>query len=558
MEKIWLKSYGKGVPATLRYHDVPLSDMLTRTASRFPYNPALHFQGNTITYDVLDEMVSAFAGGIEAMEIHPGDKVGILLPNIVQVVVAYYGVLRAGGIAVMLNPLQTDPELDFQLNDSGVKILVCLDLLVHRMMALRPRTDVKKIVSCHVRDFLPFLKKQLFPLVKPALHLNTPKDPNVVEFMDILNANRPPGLKHSPGIDDTASVMYTGGTTGTSKGVELTHRNLSYNCQQVRAWFPRFLDGKQTVLGCLPFFHSFGMTTAMNVSVRYGFSNVLIPKPEAEVILKSVDYYKPSYIPVVPTLLIRMISHPKLDHYDLTSVKACFSGAAPLARETIREFEEMTGAKICEGYGLTEASPIVTLNPYSERAKPGTVGIPLPDTEVKLVSVHDHTWEITECGERGEVCIRGPQVMKGYLNRPEETKAAIPDGWLLTGDIGVMDEEGFLSIVDRKKDIIISGGFNVYPRDVDEVLYSHPKVIEACTIGVPSPDLGETITAYVVLKQGRNATVEEIIRFCRSNLAPYKIPSQVMFVSDLPKSPVGKILRKEVRRLDQVAAGKHA
>jgi long-chain acyl-CoA synthetase len=388
--------------------------------------------------------------------------------------------------------------------------------------------------------------------VKGELHLKTPKEENVLEFMKVLEEDQPAGPAPHVEMHDTAVILYTGGTTGLSKGVELSHRNLSYNCQQCRAWFPSFRDGKEIVVGCLPFFHSFGMTTALNMSVMYGFGNVLVPKPEPEAILTAIDTYKPTYIPAVPTMYTGMIDHPQLREFNLKSLKACFSGAAPMPREIIRDFERLTGAQICEGYGLTEASPITHINPFGGKTKPGTVGLPLPDTEVKLVDVNDYRTEITTPGERGEICLRGPQMMKGYINRPEETEHTIRDEWLLTGDIGVMDDEGYFTIVDRKKDIIVSNGLNVYPRDVDEVLFSYPKVREACVIGVPSRDLGEKVKAYVVLKEGKKATPEEIIDYCAQNLADYKVPSYVRFVDDLPKSPVGKILRKEVRRLDQI------
>ncbi len=556
MEKIWLKSYAPGVPFTVNFTDMPLSSALTGTAKKYPDTVALHFEGSTITFAELDRMVSSFAGGLKALQTSPGDKVGIALPNIVQLLVAYYGALRAGAVVVMLNPLLTDSEFDYQLNDAKVRVLVCLDVLVPRMIGLRRRTGVQTIMSCHIRDFLPFLKKQLFPLVKGDLHLKTPKDEHVLEFMNLPGQGEPTGMIPSPGMDETAVILYTGGTTGPSKGVELTHRNLSYNCQQCKAWFPSFQDGKELVVGCLPFFHSFGMTTAMNIGVMYGYGNVLIPKPEPGVILEAIHTYKPTYIPAVPTIYTRMVAHPRLRDFNLKSLKACFSGAAPLPGEVIRDFERLTGAQICEGYGLTEASPIVQINPFGGKTKPGTTGVPLPDTEVKLVDVDDRRREITKFGERGEICVRGPQVMKGYINRQGATGAAISDGWLFTGDIGTMDKDGYFSVVDRKKDIIVSSGLNVYPREVDEVLYTYPKVKEACVIGVPSMDAGEKVKAYVVLKEGRSATPEEIIDYCNRNLPAHMVPTYVKFVNDLPKSLVGKILRKEVRRLDQIGASK--
>jgi len=549
MEKIWLKSYAAGVPAEVDFDKYTLPDALTRTTKKLPDNPALLFQGKTVTYRQLDDMVSRFASSLQKLGVQPGDKVAMLLPNIVQMVVATYGAWRAGAVAVMNNPLYTDRELEHQLNDSGSKYLVSLDVLVPRMMKLREKTKVTQIISCHIRDFLPFPLKQLFPFVRKGMHLKTPAGPGLLEFMDLIKAE-PLAQPEKLNWDDTAALLYTGGTTGVSKGVQLTHGNLCANCQQVNSWFPGFEDGKEIVIGCLPFFHSFGLTSVMNVSICRGFATVLIPKPEAQTILEAIDKYKATYMPAVPTLYNGMINYPELKKYNLSSLGACFSGAAPLPLETIRKFEELTGGQICEGYGLTETSPVTHINPYGGKTKVGTIGLPVPNTEVKLVDVDDYTKEITKPGEPGELCLKGPQIMKGYINRPDETALTLRDGWLLTGDIAIVDEEGYFAIVDRKKDMIISGGFNIYPRDVDEVLFAHPKILEACVIGVPDSHSGERVKAFVVLKEGETATAEEIIEYCGKNLTKYKIPKYVEFVADLPKSAVGKILRKELRAME--------
>lgn len=552
MEKIWLKSYAPGVPETVDFIDVTLSEALTRTAGRYPDNPALIFQGATLTYKQLDEMVSKFASALKSLGIVPGDKVALLLPNLVQTVVGICGALRMGAIAVPNNPLYTDRELEHQFKDSGSKILLCMDTLIPRMLLLRNRTGIEKIISCHIRDYLPFPLKQLFPLVKRDLHLKTPAAQDVHEFTDLIKDSAPLAEPHKVDMEDTAIIIYTGGTTGTSKGVELSHRNISYNCQQAKAWIPEFVDGKEVNLGCLPFFHSYGLTGAMNMSLFYGWCNVLIPKPEAKAILESVDKFKVTFIPGVPTLFNAMINDPDIKKYDLSSIKACLSGAAPLALETIRGFKDLTGILLMEAYGLTETSPCTHGIPFGGKEKPGCIGLPVPNTDVKLVDVDDYTKEITAFNEPGEMCIKGPQVMKGYVNRPEETAAAIKDGWFLTGDIATMDEEGYFRIVDRKKDMIITGGFNVYPREVDEVLYSHPKIKEACAIGIPDTHSGERIKAYVVLKDGETSNIIEIIDYCREKLTPYKVPKEVEFVDDLPKSAVGKILRKELRRMELI------
>jgi len=551
MEKIWLKSYSKSVPAEIEFDKITLPDALTRTAKRFPDNPALLFQGTTVSFKKLDDMVSRFAAGLTALGVKPGDKVALLLPNLVQTVVVIYGSLRAGAIVVLNNPLYTDRELEHQYNDSGSTFLVSLDVLVPRMINLRGKTGIKKIISCHIRDFLPFPLKQLFPFVKKGMHLKTPASPDVYEFMDLIRTYPPTASPHEAAWDDTAFLLYTGGTTGVSKGVQLTHGNLSSNVQQCRSWFREFEDGKETVVGCLPFFHSFGMTTAMNMGIFYGYGDVLIPKPEPKSILEAISRYKATYLPAVPTLYNGMINFPELKKYDIGSLKGCFSGGAPLPMDTIRSFEALTGSQICEGYGLTETSPVVTINPYGGTTKLGTIGLPIPNTDAKLVDVDDYNLEITVPGEAGELCMKGPQIMKGYINRPEENEIALRDGWLLTGDIAIFDEQGYFSIVDRKKDMIISGGFNIYPRDVDEVLFAHPKVLEGCAIGVPDAYSGERIKAYIVLKERQTATAEEIIDYCKQNLAKYKVPKYVEFVTELPKSAVGKILRKELKRIDQ-------
>jgi long-chain acyl-CoA synthetase len=555
MEKIWLKSYADGVPAEVAFEEVTLPQALARSAERHPDSPALLFQGTTVTYRKLDEMASRFASALVALGVRPGDKVAFLLPNIVQMVVAIYGTFRAGAVAVLNNPLYTDRELEHQYNDSGSQYLVSLDVLVPRMINLRQKTGIRKIISCHIRDYLPFPLKQLFPFVKKSMHLKTPAAPDVFEFMDLIKKYEPISNPPKLAWQNPAALLYTGGTTGVSKGVALTHSNLSSNVQQINAWFPNFIPGAEVVVGCLPFFHSFGMTCAMNVAIYYGYADVLVPKPEPQTILEAIDKYKATFIPAVPTLYNGMINFPELKKYSLKTVKGCFSGGAPMPMETMRTFEKLTGAQICEGYGLTETSPVTHNNPFGAKTKLGTIGLPVCNTDAKLVDVDDYDKEITAPGTPGELCLKGPQIMKEYINRPDETAATLRDGWLLTGDIAVVDEEGYFSIVDRKKDMIISGGFNIYPRDVDEVLFSHPKILEACAIGVPDEYSGERIRAYVVLKEGETATPEEIIDYCKQNLVKYKVPKYVEFVTDLPKSAVGKILRKELRAADQAKAG---
>jgi long-chain acyl-CoA synthetase len=550
MEKIWLKSYAQGVPAEISIEKITLAEALSRSAARFPDKPAVLFQGTTITFKQLDEMVSRFATALQELGIKPGDRVATLLPNLVQMVVAICGAFRAGAIVVTNNPMYMDRELEHQFNDSGSKVLVCLDLLVPRMISLRNKTGITKIISCHIRDYLPSPLKEAFAKVKKDMHLDTPAGADVFEFTDLIEQYAPKTRPYQAQWDDTACLLYTGGTTGISKGVQLTHGNLSSNVQQNNAWFPDFKEGKEIVIGALPFFHSFGMTTVMNAAIFWGWAMVLIPKPEPQTILEAIAKYKATFIPAVPTLYNGMINFPELKNYDLTSLNACFSGGAPMPMETIKKFEKLTGAQICEGYGLTESSPVTHINPYGAVTKPGTIGLPICGTDVKLVDVDDPAKEIAEPGTPGELCVEGPQIMAGYINRPDETALALREGWLLTGDIATFDEEGYFTIVDRKKDMIISGGFNIYPRDIDEVLFSHPKVREACAIGTPDQYSGERVKAFVVLKPDETATESEIIDYCKENLAKYKVPKYVEFVDDLPKSAIGKILRKELKRTE--------
>jgi len=462
---------------------------------------------------------------LSLLDSEKGDSVAILLPNLIPCVVAYYAILKIGGVAVMNNPLYSDRELGHQFNDSEAKLLVTLDLLGNRMIDLRPQTNIKEIIYTSIGDYLPFPKSLLFPLVakKKKLAADVKSAPNVYKWKKLLAGAQPNPPQVSLKFDDVAMYQYTGGTTGVSKGAVLTQENLVKNVQQLAAWFPRFKQGEEIMLGALPFFHVFGLTTSMNFAVYMGWGNVLVPKPQPQPLLEAIRKFKPSFAPLVPAMFIGILNHPDIKKTDMTCLKGCFSGSAPLPVEVIREFEEMTGAVIVEGYGLTESSPATHINPFEGRRKVGSIGIPLSDTYCKLVDV-DETEKEVPIGERGEIAI---------------------------GDIATMDEEGYFYIVDRKKDMIICGGCNVYPRDIDEVLYEHPKVKEACAIGIPHPTRGEAVKCCVVLKEGETATAEEMIEFCKDKLATYKLPTEVEFHDDLPKTNVGKILRKTLRAEDE-------
>ena len=555
MEKTWFKSYAEKIPRNLDYEKITVSDALRKVAAEYPDKTALIFLDAKISYKKLNDMVNSFATAMIDMGIKPGDKVAMLLPNMPQIVVASYGAWRAGAVVVMNNPLYTDHELEYQLNNSESTILVTLDLLAPRMIALRPKTKVKKIIVAHIRDHLGFPKKQLLPIVAKDKHRDIPRTEEVYEWLDVLKKYPANDPKIPIDFNSLANLQYTGGTTGVSKGVMLTHSNLSSNVQQIRSWFPYFEKGELIMAGILPFFHSFGLTTVMNFSIWMAGSDVLIPRPEPLAILQAVQKYKINFYPAVPTIYTGLLNHPDIGKYDISSIKGCFSGAAPLPVDVIREFEAKTGAQICEGYGLSESSPVATINPWGGRTKPGSIGLPIPDTELKIVDLDEGTKEMPT-GEPGEVLIKGPQVTSGYYNMPEESAKTIRDGWLYTGDIGQMDEEGYFYIVDRKKDMIIAGGYNIYPRDIDEVLFEHPKIMEACAIGIPDSYRGETVKAFVVLKPGESMTTDEVIEYCKQKLAKYKVPTHVEFIETLPKSGVGKILRKELRAMELEKMGK--
>ncbi len=554
MERLWYKSYNKNVPHTLHYETITMPQALIRSTDQFPDKTALIFIDSKISYRQLEGMVNRFANALIDMGVKPRDRVAMLMPNMPQLVAATYAAWRAGAVVVMNNPLYTDKELEYQFNNSESTFLVTLDLLGPRMIALKPKTPIRHMVIAHIRDHLKFPKKQLLPIVAKDRHRHIPPTPGVYEWLDILKKYPDRGPNVPVDFESLACLQYTGGTTGVSKGVMLTHANLVKNVQQTMAFFPGFNKGEHTLLGTLPFFHSFGLTTCMNVSIWMGWTDVLIPRPEPEALLQAIRRHKVNFFPAVPTMYVGILNHPKASQYDLTSIKGCFSGAAPLPVEVIKEFESKTRSQICEGYGLSETSPVVTSNPYGAVAKVGSVGLPVPDTDVKIVDLSDGQKEM-RVGEAGEIIIKGPQVTSGYYKMPEETAIAIRDGWLYTGDIGNMDEDGYFYIVDRKKDIIIAGGYNIYPREIDEVLFEHPKILEACAVGIPDPYRGETVKAFVVLKPGQTMTEEEVIKYCQEKLARYKIPKTVEFMTSLPKSGVGKILRKELRALE-MAKGK--
>jgi long-chain acyl-CoA synthetase len=546
-ERIWHKAYAPGVKRTLDYEKVTISQGLTRTARRFPDHTALNYMGNRINFKTLDGMVNAFARALGALGIRAGDKVCVSLPNIPQPFIANLAIFRLGAVAVQMNPLYTEREMAYQLDDSEARAVVTLSLLVPRMEKIRPQTRVEKIIACHIHSYLPFPKKQLFPFVRKQMHRKIEVSPVVLDFDRLIRAQSAEPVEDRSRWEELAALLYTGGTTGVSKGVMLSHANLSCNVQQFSGWFTDLRPGEERLMGNFPVFHSAGFTALQNFCLWQGWEVILVPRPDAKINIELIRKYRPTYLPGVPTIFVGLLADPEFRKMDLSSIRGFFSGAAPLAADTIRDLQELTGATMGEVYGLTETSPVATITPWGGTIKPGTVGVPVADTDVKIVDLETGEREM-EVGQPGEIAIKGPQVMMGYYKRPEETAKVMRDGWFYTGDIGFLDEDGYLSVVDRKKDMIIAGGFNIYPVELDGVLFDHPKILEACTVGVPDPYRGETVKAFIVVKQGETLTEEEVIRYCKERLAPYKVPKVIEFIDELPKTAVGKILRRELRQ----------
>jgi long-chain acyl-CoA synthetase len=518
---------------------------LDETASRFPDAVATRFYGGTLTWGEVRRQADAFAAALVDQGVKRGDRVAIMLPNVPQAVIAYYGVLKAGAVVAFFNPLYVEREIEHQLKDCGAEVMVVLDLLYDRVKRVQAATKVRRLIVTSIREYMSVPLRLLVPLVKRALVGHVPEDPAVIHWRTLLReyaGSRVPEAPVNPALD-LAVLQYTGGTTGLSKGAMLSHRNLMANVLQVREWMPGLVEGKEKILAVMPFFHVYGLTVALHLATVLAAELVLVPKFDLVQVLKLIDKQKPTLFPGAPSIYVAINHHQDVGDYNLSSVKACISGAAPLPVEVQTAFEKLTGGKLVEGYGLTEASPVTHCTPVYGRRLPGSIGLPFPDTEMKIVDLATGAEEVPP-GETGELCIRGPQVMLGYWNRPEETAATLRDGWLHTGDIARVDAEGYTHIVDRAKDMIIAGGFNIYPREVEEVLYEHPAVQDATVVGLPDEYRGQTVKAYIVPKAGAAVTAEEIIAFCRERMAKYKAPTQVEFRESLPKSIIGKTLRR--------------
>jgi long-chain acyl-CoA synthetase len=550
-ERPWHRSYDDGVPREVDFEEVPLSEWVDRAAATHPDTVALIWLNARISYRQLAEEVNRFATALVGLGVSKGTRVAIQMPNLPQLVIAYYAVLKAGGVVVMTNPLYTPYEVEHQWNDAEVDVAIVMDFLFEQKIeAIRDKLPVQHWILASIPEYLRFPMRQLAPFKlrrkhPPAIAQVKPSA-SVHRFRDLIRATAPAPLDGAVGIDDLAVLQYTGGTTGISKGAMLSHRNLSCNVQQMTAWYGGVEKGVEVVLAVLPLFHVFGMTSAMNWSVHTCSTIVLQTDPRAiDVLVRNLARHSVTLFHGVPAMFNAVNNYPGVERLDLSSVKSCFSGSAPLPPEVLNQFEKLTGARIIEGFGLSETSPVTHANPIRRTRKIGTVGLPLPSTDGRIVSPDDE--QPVAPGEEGELLIKGPQVMQGYWKQPEETARVLRDGWLHTGDLAKQDEDGFFTIVGRTKDMINCSGFKVYPDEVDQVLMAHPAVLETATIGVPHPTRGETVKTFLVLRPGDKLTAEQVQEYCRQHLASYKVPREVEFLDELPKSAVLKILRRELR-----------
>lgn len=563
------KNWPEGVSHEVSDYIKSLPTILDESARDYPNNVYTIFNGATRTFAQVKDTADRIANYLASRGINKGDKVAIFLPNIPHYPEIYFGILKAGAVCVTCNPLYTPAELNYQLKDCEAKAVFCMDhpLFYPTTVEAIKNTAVETVTICSVKSYLPKITAILGSLLGkiPKAEKN---DPGHLFFDDVISAAKP----EPPAVDidpekDLALIIYTGGTTGVPKGASLTHTNFTYDLEALDEWGrlvhepgakPEKLrrGGFHTYLGVLPWYHSFGMTVAMLSACASGSKLICIPDPRAgdppfTEVLKAVQKYKPTIMPAVPTIFVAFTNHPNVDKFNLKSLMGCFSGGAPMAPEVCKQFEEKTGAVIFEGYGLSETAPVATSNPTNTtQRKIGSIGFPIPDTDIKIVDLDSGTQPLAQ-GDDGEIAIHGPQVMQGYWNKPNENEAVFREiegkRYFLTGDIGHIDEDGYIIITDRKKDMVLVGGFNVYPREVEDILFTHPKVALAAVVGLPDDKGGEYVKAYIQLKPGETATEQDILDFCKDNMAGYKRPREVEFREEVPVSPVGKVLRRVLR-----------
>lgn len=545
-DRPWLNAYESGVPATMVYPDEPLFRFLDNAAAKYPDRPALIFFDRRISYRALVSLVNRFANALIALGLQKGDRVAIHLPNSPQFVIAYYGALRAGAVVSALSPLYTESELVHQLNDCGAETVVTLTSTYTRLKTIQPSTPINNVIVTNIKEFFPWHRKMLFTLLREKkeghranvesgdlhLHRLLRRSPDTPPPVDVQTC-------------DLALLQYTGGTTSLPKAAMLTHRALVTNVIQAAHWNTIAEEGKEIFLGVLPFFHLYAQQIAMNQALYLGATLILLPRYERKSLLRVIDRYRPTLFPGVTTLYAKLMEDPELGEHDLSSIKLCLSGAMALPQELQEKFEGISGGRLIEGYGMTETGPLTHANPARGKCKVGSIGLPITDTDARIVSIEDSKTDMPT-GQIGEICVRGPQLMLGYWNRPNETAKVIRHGWLHTGDLGKMDDEGFFFVVGRIKEMIIVGGFKVFPREVEELLHTHPKIKEAAVVGIKDARHGELPVAFIVLKENQTLTAAEITAYCRRQLASYKVPRQVEFRAELPKSLVGKILKRKL------------
>lgn len=552
MEKVWLKHYEEKVPHSIDYPSLSLYQLFQKSAQTYKQQPAVHFMGRELNYGELAAEVESMACALADLGVKKGDRVAIHLPNSTQFPIAFFAALAVGAVVVPCNPLYVAREMEYQLKDSGAETIITMTRFYNMIKKIQPKTNLKNIIVTNIKDYFPGFLSFLYTVAKEKKEGDrvelAKEDYSFTDLAKKFAGKVPPAVEVLP--TDRAVFLYTGGTTGVSKGAVLQHRNLVANCFQVKSWCTDYEDGKEVILGVLPFFHSYGLTTILNLGLLNGAKLVLLPRFVLADALKTIDKQKPTLFPGVPTIYVAINNAPDLSKYDIKSIKVCISGAAPLPVEVQQQFEKNTGGKLVEGYGLSETSPVTHANPVYGERRPGSIGLPMPDTDFKVVDVETGEKEMP-IGEIGELCLRGPQVMEGYLNMPEENAQSLRDGWFYTGDIAKVDEDGYTYIVDRKKDMVIAGGFNIYPRDIEEVLYTHPKIMEAAVAGINDAYRGETLKAYVVLKEGETMTEDEVKEHCKANLAAYKVPKLYEFRAELPKTMIGKVLRRTLREEEE-------
>jgi long-chain acyl-CoA synthetase len=558
--QLWFKHYEKGVPTTLSFPSISLNDLLQESVRKYPEKFASNFvlkyllgerftAGGRMTYRKLSEQVDRFATALYQLGVRKGDRIALMLPNSPHYVIAFFGAMRLGAIVVNCNPTYTSRELKHQLEDSGSETIVLLNTFFPRLREVQSELNLKRIIVTHIFDTLEFPSSLLVKSTQRRADdwVEVSPEQNIFFFDHLLKKYGPTPPKADVAPDDVALFQYTGGTTGLPKAAMLTHRNLVANVYQIKAWLPDGKPGGEKMMGAIPFFHVYGMTVCMLFGMHMGAEMIIVPTPRPiDNVMKVMQKERATLYPGVPAMYIGIINHKEIAKYDLKSIKACISGSAPLPMEVQEEFGQITGGRLVEGYGMTEASPVTHCNPVYGQRKAGSIGIPLPGTEAKIIDMETGAELPFGTEKEGELCVRGPQVMKGYYNQPEETTNTIDaEGWLHTGDICRVDQDGYFYVVDRKKDMINAGGLKVLPREVEEVLFMHPKVMEAVVAGIPHPKRGDdTVKAFIVPKSGETPNVEEIREFCKLHLAPHKVPREVEFRSELPKTMVGKVLRR--------------